>query len=191
MIYFYTINGLPVQTGDIICTTDGGKGLLGQFWWIVGKLIPGDVDHTVIYTGPNGKCVEAGAKGRVITFEIPSQRWDSEEMLAQRLISDEIYGIAYPCRNRGLTEREEIYVREDVAEYCLKQAEMQKPYNFNLLNSSTEDAFYCGQLAYAAYLRHGIDFNTGKGIPDIPGTGSIIFPQEIWDSCEHKKAAEY
>jgi len=79
-----------VQTGDIICTTDGGGEIFaGQFWRLVGKLIPGEVDHIAVYVGPQGRCVEAGAKGRVIT-------------------------------------------------------------------------------------------NTGKGIPEIPGTGSIIFPQEIW-----------
>ena len=37
------------------------------------------------------------------------------------------------------------------------------------------------------YLREGIDLNTGEGLTYFPGSGSIIFPQEIWSGCEHKK----
>ncbi len=59
---------------------------------------------------------------------------------------------------------------------------------FNFLNSNTEKAFYYSQLAYKAYKRNGIDLNTGKGVSKIPGTKSIIFPQEIWSGCAHKKA---
>ena len=33
------------------------------------------------------------------------------------------------------------------------------------MNSRTEKAFYCSQLAYKAYLKQGINLNTGKGIP--------------------------
>ena len=82
MIYQYEIDNLPVQTGDIICTTDGineGTDLKGQFWRLLGKLIPGDVDHTVIYIGPKGRCVEAGARGKVITFEVREHSWDSKK----------------------------------------------------------------------------------------------------------------
>jgi uncharacterized protein YycO len=56
------------------------------------------------------------------------------------------------------------------------------------LDSMTEDAFYCSQLAYKAYLREGIDLNTGKGIQNFPGMESIIFPQEIWSGCKHERA---
>ncbi len=71
MIYSYEMNGLKLQTGDLICTTDGGgENIEGQFWRLIGKLIPGDVDHIVVYVGPGGRCVEAGAKGKVITFEV-------------------------------------------------------------------------------------------------------------------------
>jgi hypothetical protein len=77
MIYSYEINGLLVKTGDLICTTDGGDSIIaGQFWRLIGKLIPGDVDHIVIYVGPEGRCVEAGAKGCVITFEAKNHKWD-------------------------------------------------------------------------------------------------------------------
>jgi uncharacterized protein YycO len=53
----------------------------------------------------------------------------------------------------------------------------------------TEDAFYCSQLAYKAYLKEGIDLNTGKGVPHFPGMESIVFPQEIWSGCEHEKSS--
>ena len=70
MIYTYTINGIPVQTGDIICTMNGKPNVLpGEFWRLVGRLVPGDVDHIAMYLGPDGRCVEAGALG-VSLFEI-------------------------------------------------------------------------------------------------------------------------
>ncbi len=190
MIYSYKVNGLSVKTGDLICTVDGGDSILaGQFWWLVGKIIPGDVDHIVIYVGPDGRCVEAGARGRVITFEMASTEWEAGEMLARRKIDDRLYGIADPLSGRGLSRTKENEIRESVAKYCLAQAKARKPYNFNFLNSSTEQAFYCSQLAYVAYLKHGIDLNTGIGVPKIPGTSSIIYPQEVWEGCSKNRPA--
>jgi len=61
MVDEYTVNGLKLRSGDLICTTDGGGELLvGQFWRLVGKLIPGDVDHIVIYTGPGAAVSRPG-----------------------------------------------------------------------------------------------------------------------------------
>ncbi|HAK87984.1 MAG TPA: hypothetical protein DHV16_11285 [Nitrospiraceae bacterium] len=190
MIYEYEIDGLTVRTGDIICTSDGAADtdIKGQFWRLLGKIIPGEVDHIIIYVGPNGRCVEAGAKGRVITFEIMDTTWDFQKMIAKRGIIDTLYGAAYPLQGKSLSETEITGIREAVAAYCLRQAELEKPYNMNFLDSTTEDAYYCSQLAYLAYFKHGIDLNTGKGIPEIPGTERIIFPQEIWSGCGHKKA---
>jgi len=185
MAYSFEINGLPVRTGDIICTVDGGGPIIpGEFWRLIGKLIPGDVDHVVIYVGPEGKCVEAGAKG-VISFETDSPVWNSANMLDQRSLIDQLYGVAYPLDNRGLSSEKENAIRESVATFC--RAQIGKPYNFNFLDSSTENAFYCSQLAYKAYLKQGIDLNTGRGVAEFPGTSSIIFPQEVWESCTHKR----
>jgi hypothetical protein len=188
MVHSFRINGLPVKTGDLICTQDGGGSIIaGQFWRFIGKIIPGEVDHIVIYVGPGGRCVEAGARARVITFEIGSDTWDAAQMIMQRGIEDRLYGIAYPLEGKGFDPQQENAIREKIGEYCLKQADNRKPYNLNFFNSTTEEAFYCSQLAYKAYLRQGIDLNTGKGIADIPGTESIIFPQEVWESCHHRR----
>ena len=188
MVYTTTINGLSLETGDLICTTDGGGELLaGQFWRLVGKLIPGDVDHIVVYIGPGGRCVESGANGRVITFEMPGDTWDPDAMYETRKLIDTFYGIAYPLSGKNLAEAEENDIRGQVAAYCLKQAESDKPYNINFLNSDTEDAFYCSQLAYCAYRLCDIDLNTNRGIPAIPGTDSVIFPQEIWAGCVNRR----
>ena len=188
MVYDYEINGISVQTGDLICTTDGGKDdMKGQFWKLIGKLIPGDVDHIVIYVGPEGRCVEAGAKGRVITFTIEGDRWDSDAMYDQRWISDILYGIAFPLAGRQKSSQAITEIREGVSEYCIEQANKKKPYNLNFLDSNTENSFYCSQLAYKAYLKYGVDLNTGEGIPDIPFTNSIIFPQEIWSGSRHTR----
>lgn len=189
MIYAYEINGLKVETGDLVCTTNGEETFVaGQFWRLVGMLIPGAVDHIAIYVGPAGCCVEAGAKFRVITFDVKSNIWDAGKMLrAREPLVDSFYGVAYPLAGRSITRQKKLKIRENIARYCLKQAKAKKPYNLNFLNSKTEKGFYCSQLAYKAYLRNGINLNTGKGVPKISGTESIIFPQEIWCGCRHKR----
>src|SRR5512136_2944742 len=98
MVYEYSLNGLQLKTGDLICTTDGDSSdVTGQFWRIIGKLIPGEVDHIVIYVGPEGRCLEAGAKGRVIAFDIVGNAWDVNKMMAQRgPFIDVFHGVAYP-----------------------------------------------------------------------------------------------
>ena len=191
-VHTYQIDGLTVRTGDLICTnTTEQKSLFGGlFYKIFGTLIPGDVDHIAVYVGPGGRCVEAGAKYRVITFDIEDNTWDYSKMVEERgPILDNLYGVAYPLAGLSLSSEEEAGIRTRVAMYCIRQAEAKKPYNAIFLDSKTEDAFYCSQLAYKAYLREGIDLNTGKGLPDLPGMESIVFPQEIWSGCKHERAS--
>jgi hypothetical protein len=186
MIFTYRIDGLSVQTGDIICTTTGdGDVLPGQFWRLLGRLVPGAVDHVVVYVGPGGRCVEAGGRG-VVAFDVAGSTWQVGAMTRQRgRFSDAFYGVAYPLDGQGLSGDEESRVRRRVADYCL--AQVGKPYNLNYLNPHTEEAFYCSQLAYLAYLREGIDLNTGQGVPNLAGTGRIVFPQEIWSGCRNER----
>lgn len=189
MIHEYTINGLPLKTGDIICTTDVKLEIeAGEFWRFLGRLLPGEVDHVAIYLGPGGCCVESGGKG-VVIFDIKGESWTPRKMIKHRgRFYDQLHGVAYPLAGRDLTEEQERQIRESVAEYCLAQTE--KPYNLNFLDSETEYAFYCSQLAYKAYIKHGINLNTGIGMPNLPGTSSIVFPQEIWNACQHRLAKE-
>ena len=186
MIHTYQINGLALQTGDIICTMNGKPNILpGEFWRLVGRLVPGDVDHVAIYLGPDGRCAEAGARG-VITFNVPDGNWDTERMARQRgLLFDTFYGIVSPLDTLGVSEEEEITMRKAVVNYIL--AQVGKPYNLNFLNPETEDAFYCSQLAYKAYQSIGIDLNTGLAMEQLPGTNQIIYPQEIWDGFSHRQ----
>jgi hypothetical protein len=190
MISKYVINGIEVRTGDLICTKDGDTAnLMGQFWRLIGKIIPGDVDHIVIYVGPEGRCVEAGAKGKVNTFTVEDYKWNAQNMFMERgPLIDVFYGVVYPLEGRGFNSQEIDQKRLRIGEYSLEQARLKKPYNLNFLDSLTEEAFYCSQLAYRAYYNVGINLNTGKGVPQVPGTESIIFPQEIWESCPHKRA---
>lgn len=187
MIETFIIDGLPVQTGDLLATTDGNDAVLrGEFWRLLGRLVPGDVDHIVVYVGPGGRCVEAGPHG-VITFEMP-ERWDATALKPRRGFLDTLYGVIYPLA--GHAPAQAAPIRAAVAAYCLAQAAAAKPYNLNFLDSRTETAFYCSQLAYLAYLPHGIDLNTGQGIPTLAGTESIIFPQEIWAGFPHRQRDE-
>ena len=187
MIYTYQIEDLTLQTGDIICTMNGKPDILpGEFWLLVGRLVPGDVDHVSVYVGPNGRCVEAGARG-VITFDVHNQVWDTEFMARKRgLLFDTFYGATYPLAGLELSEEEEAHMRARVAQYCLSH--VGKPYNLNFLNAEREEAFYCSQLAYKAYQQVGINLNTGLAMEQLPGTNAIIYPQEIWDGCVHKTA---
>lgn len=185
MIYTYQIEGIPVQTGDIICTMNGKPDILpGEFWRFIGRLVPGDVDHVAIYLGPNGRCVEAGGRG-VITFDVPRGRWNTERMALQRgLLFDTFYGVVSPLDGLGLAEQEEHELRTTVAAYCRSQ--IGKPYNLNFLNAETTDAFYCSQLAYKAYQQIGINLNTGLTMEQLPGTNAIVYPQEIWNGFSHR-----
>lgn len=187
MIYTYQINGMPVQTGDIICTMNGKPDILpGEFWRLIGRLVPGDVDHVAIYVGPEGRCVEAGARG-VIAFDVPRGEWDTELMARQRgLLFDTFYGVVSPLDVLGFSSDEEMHMRTAIASYAL--AQIGKPYNLNFLNAEREDAFYCSQLAYKAYQRVGIDLNTGLAMEQLPGTNYIIYPQEIWEGFSHRQS---
>ena len=189
MIHTYQINGLTVQTGDVICTMNGKPDILpGEFWRLVGRLVPGDVDHVAMYLGPEGRCIESGAKG-VVTFEAEGGEWLAETMMRKRgHLVDTFYGVAYPLAGRGLSPELEEQIREDVAAFAL--ANIGKPYNLNFLNANTDDAFYCSQLIYRAYLRCGIDLNTGLAMEGLPGTNLIVYPQEIWGGCIHRMAGE-
>lgn len=186
MIYESTFNGLPVKTGDIICTANGKPDILpGEFWRLIGRLLPGDVDHIVIYLGPQGRCAESGSLG-VITFEMPGLRWQSEKILVSRgLLVDDLYGIVYPLKDMNLNTVDEMHIREGVAAYCL--ANLGKPYNLNFLDAEREDAFYCSQLAYKAYQPFGINMNTGLAMDNLPGSDHIVFPQEIWNGFPHHR----
>ena len=187
MIHAHQINGLTVQTGDVICTMNGKPDILpGEFWRLVGRLVPGDVDHVAMYLGPEGRCIESGAKG-VVTFEVKGGNWVAEKMMRKRgHLVDTFYGVAYPLAGRGLSSELEEQVREDVAAFAL--AQVGKPYNLNFLNANTEASYYCSQLIYRAYLRCGIDLNTGLAMEGLPGTNMIVYPQELWSGCIHRMA---
>ena len=185
MIYTYQIEGIPVQTGDIICTMNGKPDILpGEFWRFIGRLVPGDVDHVAIYLGPHGRCIEAGARG-VITFDVPRGHWNTEKMALQRgLLFDSFYGVASPLDGLGAEDEEEHELRAIVAAYC--RAQVGKPYNLNFLNTDSEEAFYCSHLAYKAYQQIGINLNTGLAMEQLPGTNAIVYPQEIWNGFRHR-----
>lgn len=189
-IYTYQIEGIGVQTGDIICTMNGKPDVLpGEFWRFIGRLVPGDVDHVAMYIGPNGRCIEAGARG-VIKFTVFDRLWNPDRMARRRgLLFDTFYGVVSPIDGLQASPEEEIEMRSQVAAYCL--AQVGKPYNLNFLNIETEEAFYCSQLAYKAYQQVGINLNTGLAMEQLPGTNTIVYPQEIWDGFPRRELTRH
>lgn len=185
MIHTYEIENLALKTGDIICTRNGKPDILpGEFWFLVGKLVPGDVDHVVMYIGPGGLCLEAGSRG-VNPFHAHDGIWDAEFMTSERgFLIDTFYGVAYPLEGLGYSKDEEMLMRSKVVTYAM--AQIGKPYNINFLNPKSEKSFYCSQLMYKAYQQIGINLNTGLAMEQLPGTNAIIYPQEIWDGCVHE-----
>lgn len=175
MIHTYTIDGLPVRTGDLLCTIDGAEATVaGQLWRLIGSLMPGEVDHVALYLGPGPQVLEAGPLG-VQVFELPGERWESQPLKEQRGFLDTLYGVAEPVAALSLPAHEQDRLRLAVVDYCL--AQLGKPYNMNFFDIETEDAFYCSQLAYRAYLRQGIDLRQGRDLLDL---GSIVLPKHLW-----------
>lgn len=189
MIYTHTFNGLTVQTGDILCMRNGARhNWFSRLWAMVGYLVPGRVDHTVLYIGPEGRCIEAIAKG-VSEFTMPGNRWDASQLGSTRLYYDTLIGVAYPLQGLGLSPQEERRIRTGVADYCL--AQVGKPYNANFLNTVTDEAFYCSQLIYLAYCDVGVDLGVSpvRLLTEPRDTQSkplLILPNTLMDNCTHR-----
>ena len=190
MIYTYTMNGLTVKTGDILCTSDGNDdGWFGRIWHLIGYLVPGHIDHVIMYVGPEGRCVEAGGRG-VIEFMMPGQKWDASHVAEQRLLADQLIGVAYPLQGLALSATEEERIRTKVATCCLDH--IGKPYNPNFLNLVTNEAFYCSQLIYLAYREAGIDIGVtpvcalaeqAEGETSQP---LVVLPTALLMNCPHQ-----
>ena len=100
MIYEYQVNGLTLQAGDLICTADGnGANIKGQFWRLVGRLIPGNVDHIVVYVDRRGVAWRRGPKASWPASTSSSRRlgFKKDDRTEKHLI-DKIYGAAYPSK---------------------------------------------------------------------------------------------
>jgi len=191
MIYSHVLNGLTIKTGDILCTSDGNDdGWFGRLWHMIGYLVPGKIDHVIMYIGPEGRCVEAGGRG-VIEFTMPGQRWNATQVAKTRLLADRLVGVAYPLQGLTLDAAEEERIRTAVATYCLDH--IGKPYNPNFLNLVTNEAFYCSQLIYLAYREAGnIDIG-GAPITLLrePQEAEekqplIVLPTAILENCPHR-----
>ena len=186
-LFTASLCGVPLTTGDVICTTDGEEdSLLGRLWRMMGNLAPGEVDHCIMYLGPGGRCIESGPKG-VIVFTMPGDVWDAAALFPERWMLDSFYGVAYPLAGRGISADDDRRVRENVARFCLEQATFSKPYNVNFFDPDTDGAYYCSQLIYRAYLAEGINLNSNQGVPAGP-LARIVFPQELWNACAHLRS---
>lgn len=175
MIYQNTINGKNLKTGDIIFTKDGTNSIYSLGYKILGALIPGAVDHCVLYVGPGRLCVEAGIYG-VITFD-SGESWNSEAMFKTRGLMDTFYDASSVLAGKGLSTGQEEAARSFVRAFALGC--VGKPYNINFLDPDNERAIYCSQLIYLAYKKVGIDLNVGKSENKGKWFDKVVFPDEI------------
>jgi hypothetical protein len=189
VIYHYQLDDLWLTTGDLICTAAGGhRTALAHLLRPVEWCMLGVVKHVIVYIGPEGRCVEAGPRG-VIDFWLTGNTWEVEGLCQQRGgLAGQLYGVAYPLVGTAYSRRERMRIRRAVAGYCLVQAAEHKPYNWRFGNPEREDAFYCSQLAYKAYRPFGVNLNTERGIPPVPLLRSVVFPQEVWSGCAHRRS---
>jgi len=184
MIFEESLEGKTVRTGDIIATADGGEGSFsGAVFKLIGVMIPGRPDHIALYLGPDGICIEAGPKD-VSLFRFLGGKWEAHRMERQRGIVDKLHGVGSLIPNAAPASFDEGAARETVRTFLLEQA--GKPYNWDFLNPDQEEAFYCSQLAYAAYKRIGVNLNTPPPRnlhPLLPRP--IVTPEEVWNSVPH------
>lgn len=189
-LYDHVIDGLPLRTGDILCLRNGTDGsIYGRIWQGIGKLVPGEIDHCVIYLGPGGRFVEANVYG-VTVLEMPGITWDARALVRQRILLDTLIGVAYPLAGRDLLATEEDRVRASVADWCLAQSAEDRPFNFNLLDASNPERAYCSQLIAEAYRREGIDLDSNIGVPKASIFRKAVFPEEIWNASVHRRVRE-
>jgi len=178
MVYDYIINGRRVKTGDVISTRDGTNSIFSVGFGLLGDIIPGVADHSVLYAGPDGLCVEANIHG-VITFTAGNV-WNSEPMVFERGLLDTFHAASSILAARGLSSAEETAARTFVRAYAL--GSVGKPYNLNFFNPDNERAIYCSQLVYLAYKRLGINLNVGLSGRKGKWYDKVVFPQEILDN---------
>lgn len=178
MIYEHTISGRKVRTGDIIHTRDGTNSIYTLGFNLLGKLKPGEVDHTIIYIGPGGLCVESGLYG-VIMFDC-GKKWNSAAMFKKRGLMDTFHAASSVLEGRELPAEKEEKLRIFVRGFVLGC--VGKPYNINFLDPDNERALYCSQLVYQAYKNCGIELNVGKTGGFGKYIDKVIFPQEILDN---------
>lgn len=77
-----------------------------------------------------------------------------------------IYGVTVSCTTLAQDKK--------AAQWCKNQ--IGKPYNWNYLNVSTRNSFYCSQLVWAAYKDNfNIDLNTSS-------YGKAVHPMELVNS---------
>ena len=75
-IYTHSYHDLPLTTGDIICTQDGeSESVFGRLWKLLGLVVPGEVDHCILYLGPGGRCIESAPSGMPPLDSISAGCW--------------------------------------------------------------------------------------------------------------------
>lgn len=187
MIYTHNFDGVTAKTGDILFTRDGESGsLFGAIWKVLGYVLPGDLDHTALYIGPGIRFIESAAKG-VVVVTMEGENWEGKRYGKERLLIDELVGIGNPIAGRGISEEQEVQIRENVVGYCMAQVAEAKPYNLDFFDPETDGAFYCTQLLYKAYQSQGINLHVHQGDDSESLLAPLVLPKDVWNACLKKE----
>lgn len=190
MIHSHTFHGVTARTGDILFTRDGQEGsLFGEFWRLIGRIIPSEFSHVALYVGPGVRFVESAARG-VLVVEMEGDEWSGTRYGAERLLVDQLVAVGDPLAGRGISPERESEIRENVVAYCLQQAREDKPYNIRFFNPETDGAFYCSQLVYKAYRAQGINLHIHIGEDADSPLAPIVLPEDLWNACNVKRQIE-
>ena len=143
MIHTYTLNGLQLQTGDILCLTFQGdlQDHPINHWRLLGLLVPGEVDHVAVYVGPEGRCVESAYRG-VYVFHLDGAQWTPKKMYKYRgRFRDDFVGVAYPLPPLGKSGGNMakcIFCKKDDARKNTTKKELDALFQYAVLESDDD-----------------------------------------------------
>lgn len=182
MIHTHQFSGVTVRTGDILFTRDGTENsLFGALWNLFGNIIPGDLDHCMVYVGPGVRFIESAARG-VVLIEMVGDDWNPEPCAVERLMVDTLVAVGDPTAGRELTSEQQTQIRENAVAFCMEQVRKGKPYNVDFFDPETDGAFYCSQLVYKAYQSQGINLHPTDSVNGLLYQ-SVVLPEELWNAC--------
>ena len=128
-------------------------------------LVTSDYSYGVV---PSGHAAIVWDENHVVEAQTSGVMWGKNNWMSNR---SEIYGLDV----KGTSDAQDAAA----ADWCAQQ--IGKPYNYNFLNKTTRDSFYCSQLVWAAFKDlYNIDLSN-VGLSPLTWT-TAVHPMELVNS---------